>query len=264
MTFACVSDIHGAFYRFRSETLPNADAVLVAGDLTNWGRDPRGGYDSVDCVVSARRWLNSLGGLETRYLPRDVFAVAGNHDIGLSSVDLGEPFVSSRHGKIVRAAGLPGKPPEATILHASLCTAFDVPELAISWAHTTASPIEDADYWASQPPADIVLSHCPPLGVCDEAGRSWEGTGRIRHIGSYGLLAYMRRYKPALVVCGHCHEARGFRRVRYAGDMPESLDADAAAAYDTLVVNCAQAVALVDYDAGERKARMLSWEVRLR
>ncbi|MES2461809.1 MAG: hypothetical protein V4671_14590 [Armatimonadota bacterium] len=46
---------------------------------------------------------------------------------------------------------------------------------------------------------DIVLSHGPPKGVLDGPGR-W---------GSPGLLAYMERHQPRLVVCGHIHECGG-------------------------------------------------------
>lgn len=253
MRILCLSDIHGRFGLYRPETLPDADMVVVAGDLTNWGRDPRGGTFGADLLDTAREWTRALG---RRY--RQVFVIAGNHDIRCGEPEFGEAFIPSGSGAWIGDRDSPD-PERRLVAHAhfaSLCTAFDMPELAIGWAHTTADPAEDLAFWRSVSPArEVIVSHCPPHGILDNAGRMIDrATGRFgpeRHIGSPGLLEYIQRFRPLLVVCGHCHEARGFARYG-SGHLGEQ----------TLIVNCAQAVAVVEYDPAEQTARMETWEVR--
>jgi len=49
----------------------------------------------------------------------------------------------------------------------------------------------------------IVVSHCPPRDTkLDLAGGRW-------HVGSVSVRRLIEEKKPALVVCGHIHEAQG-------------------------------------------------------
>ena len=80
----------------------------------------------------------------------------------------------------------------------------------------TADPALDAAAFAALPPAQVVVSHSPPLDALDAVGR--------RHIGSPGLRDYIQRHAPALVVCGHCHEGafqgeRGDGQTRTGGTL---------------------------------------------
>ena len=254
MRILCLSDIHGRFGLYRPETLPDADMVIVAGDLTNWGRDPRGGELGRETLDNAREWVKALA---ARY--RQVHVIAGNHDINCGRPEFGPCFCESPgHGTMMDPTGPQTR--EGCQFHyrlatASLCTAFDAPELAIGWAHTTADPAEDLAFWRRLSwSADIVVSHCPPLGILDQAGRLMDRAtgefGPVRNIGSPGLREYVERYLPRLVVCGHCHVARGF--YRYGGGGEDA----------PLIVNCAQAVAVVEYDPAALTTRMLIWEVR--
>lgn len=248
MRILCLSDIHGRFGLYRPETLPDADMVVVAGDLTHWGRDPRGGELGRETIDNAREWVEALS---ARYQTSLVYVVAGNHDINCGGAEFGRDYFrdSGARWEIHYSDG------PVRIITASLCTAFDMPELAIGWAHTTADPSEDLAFWRRLSwSADIVVSHCPPHGILDKAGRLIDAAtmtfGNERHIGSPGLWEYIERFNPRLVVCGHCHESRGHARVNGYDD------------HATLVVNAAQAVAVVEYDTAELTTRLVHWEVR--
>lgn len=54
---------------------------------------------------------------------------------------------------------------------------------------------------------DIVISHQPPYGYCDEVPDYF--SGRMSHQGSRELLAAIDRVKPTVVICGHIHEGHG-------------------------------------------------------
>ncbi len=61
----------------------------------------------------------------------------------------------------------------------------------------------------------ILVAHPPPYGCCDQV------MGRF-HAGSRGISRMIRETRPAVMICGHIHEASGVGR-----------------AGNTLVVNCA-------------------------
>ena len=52
---------------------------------------------------------------------------------------------------------------------------------------------------------DVLVSHQPPLGYCDEAGVTVDGTRTRIHTGSVSLLDAIDRVKPRVVICGHIH-----------------------------------------------------------
>ncbi len=54
------------------------------------------------------------------------------------------------------------------------------------------------DFLTQQDP-DIALTHVPPYGFLND----------VKHGGNTALLAYMSRESPELMLCGHCHKARG-------------------------------------------------------
>jgi len=54
--------------------------------------------------------------------------------------------------------------------------------------------------YQTAPPADVVVSHAPPAGILDHV----RGVGPI---GCVGLLSYIARVAPSLVICGHVHRA---------------------------------------------------------
>lgn len=231
MKLLIMSDIHCHWSRFRPADMPepdDIDAVIVAGDITNMGK-PKGYRSGVsEDWEAAKRWM---GILRASYDKQMIYWVPGNHDINVGQDDLhGFCLVSWEGVSILDGFCLtrPSWEPPAhnhqnfySIVGSALSTAFDFPRLAETWAHTTAHRGEDLQHWQKVPAADIVVSHCPPLGVLDGAGRLIEQEeqedgsmkmiyGDERRIGSPGLLEYIHRHRPRLVVCGHVHnESKG-------------------------------------------------------
>lgn len=204
MKLLIMSDIHRRFDMFRAEDMPDSreiDVVVVAGDITNYGKVKR-----TATIYSLYDW--ECASLWMRYLdkkyPGRLLWVPGNHDINVESCDL--PGFMLGLNRLATRAGF-------AFIGSSLSTAFDAPRLAEVWAHTTADMATDMKHWDQQArvytqSADfkdyplIVVSHCPPLGYCDLAHGN-------RHIGSPGLTQFVRTFQPRLVICGHVHEAVG-------------------------------------------------------
>ena len=196
MRILTISNIHGQFDAFDLENLPEADMVLVAGDLTNFGLRPpvnfqlRAEYE----LEMARDWFGRLH----HHCPQ-ILWVQGNHDIDLPD-DFLEPFAQNIRDQsvTVKRAG-----DSISVRGVSLTYAFDKPFLAQQWAFTTINPLADSsafDFGYH----DIILSHGPPLDCLDI-------TNTGQHIGSPALQAHVLEHQPKLVVCGHVHEAAGVR-----------------------------------------------------
>jgi Icc-related predicted phosphoesterase len=151
-------------------------------------------------LALCERWLSALA---RRY--RAVFWVPGNHDIGVRAATF-DHLAHNLHCLLDRTLEW-----ESWQLHGvSLATCFDMPHLADEWDYMTADPSRDAAAFDFEP-VDIIVSHGPPLGVLDSAGRAMarDRDGSIIwaevHIGSPALAAAIDRGQPLLVVCGHAH-----------------------------------------------------------
>jgi hypothetical protein len=192
--FLAISDIHGQVDAFPPDSLPDpacVDVVLLAGDISEGGlRDQRG-------LARVNDWMQRM---TERY--RWVYWVPGNHDHGVVP-DFWDRSPERRPPWCIGLDRRVSGHDDYMYVGCSLSTCFDFPELARTWCNMTASEDEDRRRWEIPPPAQIVLSHSPPLNCCDQA------TGG-RYIGSPGLRDYIRRYEPRLVVCGHVHEAAGY------------------------------------------------------
>ena len=55
---------------------------------------------------------------------------------------------------------------------------------------------------APETPCDVLVVHQPPWGILDDPGGG-------RHIGLREHLDALRRIRPKLLLCGHCHESPG-------------------------------------------------------
>jgi len=86
-------------------------------------------------------------------------------------------------------------------------------------------------------PGDVLVVHEPPWGLLDDVGGG-------RHIGFREHLDALRRLRPKILLCGHCHESPGV--VIHGG---------------TSVVNCTLGSggrgALVEVDGSRATARLL-------
>jgi uncharacterized protein len=135
------------------------DAVLCLGDLD-------------------AAWIEPLMSLRT--MPR--MGVHGNHDRpGL----LGDMEVEDLHLKCTSAGGLTFAGFEGCIRYGKggphQYTQREVKKLA-----------------KKLPAADVLLCHCPPLGINDDPADP-------AHIGMEGLLRWVERHKPRHILHGHTH-----------------------------------------------------------
>jgi Icc-related predicted phosphoesterase len=192
MKILCLSDIHDQFGDYKPSELPDADIVLLAGDITDLGvrgemRSSRKCATGIGSMGEAAAWLRQMG---ERY--PGVFWIPGNHDIGVNSRTFEDiPNILCVLDKTVRVGPF-------SLTGVSLTPCFAQPSLKLAWDYMTDDPgIDRAAF--DLPPVDIILSHGPPKGVLDGPS-GW---------GSPGLLRYVREHQPRLVVCGHIHEDGG-------------------------------------------------------
>ncbi|RMY50518.1 hypothetical protein D0863_14852 [Hortaea werneckii] len=212
----CISDTHnkapGEGY-----TLPQGDILIHAGDLTNQG--------SLSEISKAVSWLSQQTSFKAKIV------IAGNHDLSLDP-DY-NPLKHASGWKVAPPASevaecrrLLGENDAFTYLqHTS--HVVNIPEKAISlkvfgspyspdrggrqnWAFQYDVETEAAGIWSGIPDdTDIVVSHTPAKGVCDASQHWTEG-------GCGGLLGEgLGRVRPLLHVCGHCHEGRGAKVLRW-------------------------------------------------
>jgi len=192
MKLLAITDLHdnpAALDRILADAGP-VDALLLGGDITHFGSPT----DAERLVRQAQ-----VGGAP-------VLAVAGNCDSAEIDRRLAELGVSlSGRGVILRDAalqGLPAMPP----WHPSMYH-FSEDELAehlrAGHAQIVAKKDPARDEASTPPSFHIVLSHTPPRG--GRLDRIFSG----QHAGSTALRTFIEQTQPALVVCGHIHEARG-------------------------------------------------------
>jgi Icc-related predicted phosphoesterase len=192
MQLVCITDLHGRMESLQ-RILADAgkpDAVLLGGDITSFGSPA----DAERMVVAVQREVPT------------VLAVAGNCDSAAIDHRLRDLGVALHGRAFVRGdVGIHG-------LSA-------IPPWKRGMYQLTEEEIESALQrgYADMEGArqHVVLAHVPPRGT--NADRTFF---RIC-AGSAALRAFVDRTQPALVFCGHIHEARG---VETAGK--------------TVVVNC--------------------------
>jgi Icc-related predicted phosphoesterase len=171
------SDIHGS-----EHAIPiihtaidgmSPDIFVACGDITNFGPTTF----AIDLL---------------RNISIKTFAVPGNCDPpelveGLEALGVNLHGKKAEFGGMV-FVGLGGSNPPP------FDTMFELSEEEIA---RTLEPIMEK--WA------ILISHPPPLGLCDVAG---DGS----HAGSSAVRKIVDRFQPRLVLTGHIHEARGVHK----------------------------------------------------
>ena len=181
------SDFHGSeamIKKFAVEAIEEkADAMLICGDITNFGT-----------LMEASYLLSILA--ETR-MP--TLFVPGNCDSpSLLGVNL--EGVRLLHGEAATYGefsfiGVGGSPP--TPFH----TPFELSEEEIT-AELKKAAENITDYRRL-----IIISHSPPYGT------RLDKTRLRLHAGSLSIRRFIEEKKPLLVFCGHIHEARGEDRM---------------------------------------------------
>jgi Icc-related predicted phosphoesterase len=177
MRIFAIADPHGNYSSIKAllEKAGNVDAVLIAGDITNFGPSEK-----------ASELIEMFS--------QKVMAVPGNCD-PLSIMEIFENSSVSLHNKLetfggITFVGFGGSNPTP------FCTPFEIEECDIG--EKLEKLVSDAqDY--KQP--IVLLTHAPPYGVLD--------TVRDTHVGCRSLAKYLG--KVSLMVCGHIHEARGIK-----------------------------------------------------
>jgi Icc-related predicted phosphoesterase len=174
LSVCCISDTHCLHRRL---ILPQADILIVAGDITNKGE--------IHKLSDFNFWLGS-------YAFKKVFVVAGNHDFCF-------------------AKGFKGLLTNATYLEDSSVMFEGLKIYGSPW-----SPWYHGDVWCFNrrrgsdiearwklipEDADIVITHGPPFGILDKVGNE--------NAGCKDLLNHITRVSPKLHVFGHLHQDGG-------------------------------------------------------
>lgn len=195
MKILAISDVHDEFDRFDPARFPDFDVLVIAGDVTNWGkRHPV-------MWPCAQRWLRSVAALGvTKKHQYRMFIIPGNHDIGVRQFCI-DGLIDIAY-KRVEFDGL-------SFYGVPLTTCYPLPNLALTWDHMTANPEAEAAAFDFAP-VDVVVSHGPPRWILDSLKANDHGDD-VDHIGSERLGDYINVHAPKLVICGHIHEHAGCR-----------------------------------------------------
>jgi uncharacterized protein len=184
MNILLISDIHGEgdmLFRLR-EMAQEADLLLIAGDLTNFGGK-----------AEAERIIQSCSSLN---LP--LFHVHGNCD-NSEAADYLSGLEGSLHLRTVVFSGM-----KLTGIGGSLPGPVSTPSTLK----------EDEFRELLEPPGEaygeedeakklplIFVSHQPPHGTCADR------LMKVRHGGSTSMVNWIEKYQPVAHFCGHIHEA---------------------------------------------------------
>jgi hypothetical protein len=189
MRLYAAADLHGKRHHFNAvkEGIreSGADVAVLAGDVLNYGR--------------GRPFLPML-----EDLPVPVFMVLGNSD----SPRLDRWTATSRNVRSLHLKVVPFK----GVAFVGISGTLPIPFHSRAGWHEAQNLKHLA---ALTHRRSILVAHPPPHGCRDQV------LGRFS-AGSRGLARLVRETKPAVMLCGHIHEAAG---VAHMGD--------------TLVVNCA-------------------------
>ncbi len=181
MKILALADIHGSFDKVEQILARESgyNAVILAGDITTHGT----ALDARNAIKQFQRFQ------------QPVFAVAGNMDAPESDEAFDEMGVGiNGRGMMFDQVGIFG-------VSASPFTPMNTPyeiseeELALR-AHAGWKDVQSAR-------TTIFVPHAPPLNT-----RLDELPGG-RHVGSAAIRKFIEQFQPAVVICGHIHEARG-------------------------------------------------------
>lgn len=205
LRIVCISDNHNAAPG-EGYTLPKGDILIHAGDLTNQGSSTE--------LHKALAWLRKAD-----FAIKIV--VAGNHDLSLDQQFPGQDDEAAELRQLAKTDSnfcyLEHESVTLT-LRGMTFKVFGSPySLASSdkpWAFQYAAE-EGEQLWSAIPSdTTILVSHTPPAGYLDESAHWIRG-------GCPALRGALRRVKPKLHVCGHCHEGRGGEIIHWSDGQAE-------------------------------------------
>jgi Icc-related predicted phosphoesterase len=168
---AAISDLHGT----RPQP-PDCDVLAVVGDITHLGN-----FGEFKQAVA---WLKSL--------PMQVILIAGNHDVCLENL-MRQNLETELRRFLHPIIYLRGS--EVTIQNIRFYGSPFIPEYAGAF---TLPSEELKSKWGLIPECDVLLTHCPPRGICDP-----------REKGCEHLRNAVLQRKIKVHAFGHCHEGAG-------------------------------------------------------
>jgi Icc-related predicted phosphoesterase len=189
MRLLALSDIHGNKQCVRrilahaAQQPGKPEAIVIAGDLTNWG--------SPDEAIQIIELCEA-------YVPQ-VLTVSGNCDDELIEkyiVKHGNSLTG--RGRVVNEVGFFG-------------VSCGTPHLGNTWEvseEVMAGWLQGGHREIADTPRKVLVTHSPPHGMVDFA---WTK----KHGGSHAVRAALDQYDIQLVLCGHIHEARGLMRYNH-------------------------------------------------
>lgn len=182
MKLIVLADIHGneSLISQIAGPLKEADLVLLAGDITNFG-----GREDVLKIIQVLNRYNS-----------QILAVHGNCDLPaveevleLMKINLDSRCKTINHINFIGIGGslpCPGTTPN------------EIGESVFKDILESFSATGDADVPV------VLVTHQPPYGTAIDAV-----SGSDRHTGSRSIRRFIEKYQPILTVSGHIHEGRG-------------------------------------------------------
>ena len=214
VSIVLISDIHNYQHLL---SLPSADLLLVAGDMTNMGRRKE--------LKKFSKFLSSV-----KKLFDMIIVVAGNHEVSMDVQfynSIGKKYFhdSTFNPQVARAYFLEN--PDVVYLEDS---GVEYKGIKIwgtpwvnpcgNWAFCMYKEGDDKKHFGKIPEeTDILISHSPPYGILDMVPMySYQvepTTGEMlkkcknKHTGNRELLKRVQKIKPKLHVFGHIHECSG-------------------------------------------------------
>ncbi len=189
MKVVCLADTQGYANYIDPSLVPDADMLVVGGDLAGGGS-----------LTELGAFNNWLGELPHKYK----VIVGGNHDQGLRQLD-GHSFFTNGiylQDELIEIEGLK--------IYGSPVNEMNELRKWYDWAFCDPQYLERACE-AIPEGLDILLTHGGPYGILDQLQPNHAGVRRS--VGSKDLLRAVQRAKPQYHVFGHIHEAYGMTQV---------------------------------------------------
>lgn len=194
----CISDTHGQHDALK---LPLGDVLIHGGDMTSTGH--------VQTFEELRSFLK-----QQRKRFSHVICIAGNHDITLHQdfyeehwkrfhARLGQKESCSNVQALIRESCTYLEHATTTVANSVVFGSPWTP-VFFDWAFNYPRNLQAEHLWTAIPDdTDILVSHGPPLGRCDD-------TDRGSRTGCASLLRHVQqRVRPRLHMFGHIHEGYG-------------------------------------------------------
>lgn len=178
MKLCCISDTHGLHRQIA--TLPDADVLLHAGDLSNTGK--------IAELEEFADWFRSQP-------HKHKILIAGNHDFGLEAF-MKEGTEFAVHEKLF--AGLAYLRDSSVVIEDVKFYGSPWTPAFYDWAFNQMRGPQSAERWAEIPDdVDVLVTHGPPMGILDRVGPD--------SVGCADLANRVFKIKPRVHVFGHLH-----------------------------------------------------------